>query len=352
MIGIAERTLRKVTKGQKGQALAIVLVLLGVGGMLLIPTLGLGFSTLKGHQAVEWKELEFYAADSGVEDSLYWLLKGRPAEGPWAGWDEDAGSGERQAYTINGRTVNVSVQRLPEANTYKITSEAVTASGKTTVLSTVWAITYFPGGQVFDNQDPPPEGDIWVDGDATIGGNIEVSGNFIATGSVTNMNHATITGDLLILGDITLDNNCEIYGTVCCGGDMTLGNGCTIYGDIHLLGEDCSVTLTESGAEIEGNIWADGNLTIDIDANAQIVGSSYTPGDTYDEPTGNTVIYLWNPNARITGDVYAIGSITILKDNGTLPPERRHASYSGPDPFDCPGCPGFPDRKASIYTYR
>lgn len=351
-----ESALGKITRGQKGQALAIVLVLLAVGGLLIMPTLGLGFTTLKGHQAVESKMLEFYAADSGVEDALYWITKGRRAEGPWAGWDEEAGYGERDRYSINYAFVDVDVdvivQRLAASNTYKITSTATSrSSGSTRVLSTVWAISYFEGGEVFDNQDPPPSGDIWVDGDATIAGNIEVTGTFIATGSVTTINNATITGDLLIQGDLALNNYSDIYGTLCCGGNITVGNNCLIDGDIHLLGEQGTITLTASGAAIQGNIWADGNVTIDLAANVPIEGNIYAPGDVYPGPTGNIVIYLRSPNSQIIGDVYARGTISILEDNGSLGESHIHEDYSGDPPFDCPQCPDFPDRRAIIYTY-
>ena len=52
----------------------IVLILLVLGGLLIIPTLDYASTSLKGHQVVEIKALGLYAADAGIEDSL-WHLK-------------------------------------------------------------------------------------------------------------------------------------------------------------------------------------------------------------------------------------------------------------------------------------
>ena len=78
MIGIAKRTLRKIIKGQKGQALPIVLILLVIGGLLIAPCLGYASTSLKVGQMHEERMAELYTADAGIEDAL-WKIMHDPA---------------------------------------------------------------------------------------------------------------------------------------------------------------------------------------------------------------------------------------------------------------------------------
>jgi len=343
MIGMAKRISRKISRGQKGQVLPIVLVLLVIGGLLVAPTLQYASTSLKGHQVTERNVLEIYAADSGVEDAIYWVTQGKGTGGPWD-WDEGVGSGERDTYSINDKAVDVTVEALPEANTYKITSTATSAEGSTTVLSTVWAIVWFDSDTTFDNQNPPPSsGDIHVDADVTLEGNIEFEGTLTASGNVTTLNNVRITGDIGVGVDLDLEYNANIVGTMCVGGDLAIGNGCTVRGTVRMQAENATIRLAQAGCEMPANIWADGNLTIDLDTNAPIEGDIYAPA-------GNIDIYLRSPNAEIIGDIYAGGTIQILDDKGTHI-GTIFQSYSGEPPFPEPECPVQPTEKANVYTY-
>jgi len=336
-----KRALRKIDKGQKGQVLIIVLILLALGGIILLPTLDYSSTSLNVHRVFELNTLELYAADSGVEDALNWLINGKSTGGPWA-WDEASGSGTRAPYPLNDSSVDVSVEEI-DTNTYKITSMATSADGHTTVLSTVWAIPFFEDGHEFDNQNPPPPGDIHINGAGTFSNHATVTGNVTATGSIELENHSGIIGNVAVDGNITLGNNTYITGTVCCSGDITIGNHASITGDIRIgeEGKDSTITLEQAGARINGNIWADGNLIIDIVTNAEIVGNIYAPA-------GNITIYLRKPNSLITGDIYASGSIQIVEGtiNGT-----QHSYYAGDPPFSTPTCPNFPTSPVSTITY-
>jgi cytoskeletal protein CcmA (bactofilin family) len=345
-----KQALRKIIKGQKGQVLPIVLILLAIGGLLIVPSLRHVSASLKTHQVTETKTMELYSADSGVEDAIYWLIGGREAEGPWDGWDDTAGYGERDFYYLNGRRVDVTVERKPElgANIYRVTSTATSPNGSTTVLSLIWAITWFKGDHQFDNQDPPPEGDIHVEGDVSFSGNIAFAGNLTCSGNVTTMNNGIITGRIAAFGDVIMANNSEIHGTLCSGGDITLGNGCVITGEIRLW-NDATISIVESGAYIEGNIWADGNLTLDIqhgsEARIELLGDVYAP-------SGDISIYLRSPNSQIQGDIYASGIIQILDDMGEpIDPAYIHEYYTGDPPFPEPDCPEVPADPAQIKNY-
>jgi len=339
----------KIIKEQKGQALPIVLILLVIGGLLIVPTLNYASTSLKGHEVVESNTLEFYSADSGIEDALHWLIYGKDTGGPWS-WDEATGSGVRVAYEINNnRSVGVTVDRLDAMgdNYYKITSTATGPDGSTTVLSTVWAITWFEGDTTFDNQNPPPSGDVHVEGDVSFSGNIDFTGDLTCSGSVTTMNNATITGKIGAFGDIIMENNSEIHGTLCCGGDITLGNGCVITGEIRVWNDDATISIVEAGAYIEANIWADGNLTLDIQygsaARIELLGDVYAPN-------GDIFIYLRKNNSQIQGDIYAGGIIQILDDTG-IHTGTLYPDYAGDPPFPEPDCPNAHTDKGGIVTY-
>jgi len=345
MIEMAKRISRKIIKGQKGQVLPIVLVLLVIGGLLVAPTLHYGSTSLKGHQVTEMKAQELYAADSGVEDGLHWLIGGREVQGPWDDWDEEEGVGERDTYQINDRSVNVTVEQMDGMgpNIYKVTSVASSPDGSTTVLASVWAVPFFEDGHEFTNQDPPPEGDIHVDGDGTVENTVPITGNLTASGNITLENQSSVIGDVSVEGDLTLENQASIIGTVCCGGDITIGNNAEIIGDVYVSGNS-TIRLEQAVAKIIGNIWADGNLTIEIPVNAEIEGNIYVDGDVH--------IYLGNPNSYMMGGgMYATGHIYIEENKGTFDYDTFEEEWDGGSPFPQPECPGMPLNPVEIFSW-
>jgi cytoskeletal protein CcmA (bactofilin family) len=297
---------------------------------------------LKEGQMHESKEQQLYAADSGVEDAASWLIHGKPTDDSWD-WTWDGSTGERDSYEINEMTVDVTVESLPEVSTYKVTSTATGPDGSTTILATLWTCAFLDGDQIFDNQNPPPQGDLNVAGNVTLEGNIEFAGTLTAAGTITSLNNVRITGTVGAGGDFIMENNSNMVGTLCVGGNITIGKGCQIHGVVRLQAEDATITITEAGAEAQANIWADGNLTIDIATNAPIAGDIYAPD-------GNIYIYLRAPNAEIQGDIYAAGTIQILVEKGTHT-GTENPGYSGPPPFPEPECPTPPEERSDILSY-
>ena len=70
------RLLKQLVKGEKGQALPIVLGLLILGGLTLIPSIGYTTASLKNSRMLGEGVRGAYAADAGVEDALWSLVNG------------------------------------------------------------------------------------------------------------------------------------------------------------------------------------------------------------------------------------------------------------------------------------
>jgi len=71
---VMKRRLIKAIKGEKGQALPVVLVLLVLGGLLIVPCLSYASTSLNSGRIVEKNVSGLYAADAGVENAL-WCIK-------------------------------------------------------------------------------------------------------------------------------------------------------------------------------------------------------------------------------------------------------------------------------------
>jgi hypothetical protein len=69
-------SLKLLMRNQKGQALPIVLGLLAIGGLTIAVTLNYATTNLKGTQVDEENMKGIYAANAGVENSLWSILQG------------------------------------------------------------------------------------------------------------------------------------------------------------------------------------------------------------------------------------------------------------------------------------
>ena len=68
--------LRKILKGEAGQAYPVVLALLVIGGLTIVPSLNLTFMSAKTSHLLEEGIKGTYAADAGVEETLWSLAHG------------------------------------------------------------------------------------------------------------------------------------------------------------------------------------------------------------------------------------------------------------------------------------
>jgi hypothetical protein len=112
--------LDKLARGEKGQALIIVVLLMLVSALVITPMLNhVGSGLQSGKQVYEERAQLFYAADSGIEDGL-WQVDNEELETLFTGYDKyayyDYSSSNEWSYDlpneVNGEDVNVSIQNI------------------------------------------------------------------------------------------------------------------------------------------------------------------------------------------------------------------------------------------------
>ncbi|MCX6010170.1 MAG: hypothetical protein NTW48_09120, partial [Chloroflexi bacterium] len=178
------KTIKRMLKDESGQALAMALIMLMLGGLLVVPTLSFMTTNLNANRQIDRKNLELYAADAGVEHALWRIQYETGFELP----PEGGGDEEWQLDTpINDRTVNVSIRNEGGEN-YKITSIASDGVHSTTVkcyINTEADLSWF-----FDSA-------ITAAQDVIIKPGTEVTGNVTYGGTITYKNRDQIDGELI-----------------------------------------------------------------------------------------------------------------------------------------------------------
>jgi len=329
--------LRTRVRDERGKVLILALIFLVLGALLLTPLLGLMSTGLTAGRVHENRAHSLYAADAGVEDAVNWLLEGKPEEWPWTGDAE--GPWERShGLEVNNHDVNitVAVHGAPEENKYMITSDSLNGESGTRVIAIV-------------RVQPRDQGCIFHEGYRIGRNDKDVRGTVIVMGDVTLENNSELTADdmLIIDGDVHLHQHSTLNaGVICLTGDITLANNTQINADIRFLGDDNKVTINQPSSSINGNIWAEGDLTIIIDqgnaARIEIKGHVYAP-------SGDVRVYLNKPNSELQGDIYASGSIVVTKGHHNA----KHTGIEYPDydadaPFHILPCPQLPDPTGAV----
>jgi hypothetical protein len=123
---------KRIIRKENGHGLDLVLILLGVGGLVLAPLLGLMSTGLLAGQVYEKKTDELYAADAGVEDAV-WRIQQQVEQLPAPG----CGGQEPEPWVYNitddvnkidGKDVEVTITWVDNM-TYRVDS---LATGNTT----------------------------------------------------------------------------------------------------------------------------------------------------------------------------------------------------------------------------
>jgi len=259
----------KMTGRKKGHILTLTLLIMMMGAIIL----GLLFQYLGASLVLairsEERAISYYAADSGVEDAVYWLQQDKESEVLWE-LNEGEQYWTREAYEIGDRTVNVNLENTRN-DIYKITSTAITDEGKGTTiesylrtltmnLSTLGDAAITSNNTVRIKRDTTINGDVAVPyGDenrivnfGTINGSIVPHTKpwptaeemidvfwydvahldpfvpypdlYIDTAFISIIGPMYREGDLEITGSIT-DSYAALNGTVYVSGDLDIGSG-------------------------------------------------------------------------------------------------------------------------------
>jgi len=94
--------LNRIRRGEAGQVLPIVLIMLALGSLLVVPSLNYVSTSLKAGEMIEENVEGLYAAEAGVEDALWKIKNDKPASFPYS----------YQLTNVNGMSVDVVIDEL------------------------------------------------------------------------------------------------------------------------------------------------------------------------------------------------------------------------------------------------
>jgi len=321
-----KKFLKRIVRQEKGHGLDLVLTLLGLGGLIMAPLLGLTSTGLLAGRVYEDNTHELYAADGGVEDGIWHLTQGGSVN-------------DTLELTVNGKAVTVEMEELPhdcnELATYEITSTAVSQDGSsTTVLAQVTGLTVYMDEMFYDANAGTVyiPNHVYVEEDVYISSEVHIVGDLKAGGNVVLNQGSLIGGIVCVGGALELNNNATIEASVYVAGDLTMNNLAAIQGDVNVGGD---VTMT-GGSVVLGGIHADGDVSVD-GKDALVDGDICANGN----------VQVAGQNALVDGDVSAGGTITA--DEGKITGTRCPGGACGVCEIDpCPLDMGWPEIKVWV----
>jgi hypothetical protein len=303
-----------MAKGRRGQILILALLVMFVGAVILTGLFQYMGSSLLLATKGEENAVNYYAADSGIEDALYWLQRDQEDGDLWV-WNEGEEQWEREGYTLNytnstanNRAVDVSVENNPSGcgdNCYLITSTAThNKSGVSTIIESYIRAT-------------PLE--FWKFGDDAITSNYDVT---------ILGDKGWVHGNVSYVDSITCNPEpCSVNGTI----NDPFEDGIPWWPETWAIAkyfeDQVDISKPFSGGSIDvavnstiGPLYIEGDLEIMSSVNgasASLAGIIYVTGDlTIDGnrafllDLNNQVIFVENKDA-IIGDSIAAGHADV-----------------------------------------
>ena len=298
------RNKANLRRGEKGQILIWVIALMVLAALVISPFLASAYSTLHTSGVRQERMQELYAADTGIEDALQWLISegnnititkpGNPALPPG-----NSSTAPPATYTlsdtVNNCQVDVTVARDEEDvergnYTYSVYATATNKDNRAHVTVkvlvsptgtwTTWSTKTLPPvakeqGTVSNNPfsyamgsllyDSPVDlkqsevtGDVYVNGPLNlIGGNNKVDGNVYSEGDLTLTEGSIVTGNVSVTGNLLLEQQSRIEENAWGNQSITVNTGDGIWGDAYAQ-NDINV---QAGA-IKGSAWANNNVNV------------------------------------------------------------------------------------------
>jgi len=261
------------------------------------------------------------------------------------------------------------------------------------VLSQVYAVVTLNGPQVITDDYV---GDVVVDGSLTVGtGHTTITGDVVVFGEPGTLDMgqgSAIVGDVYAEGDVTMGQSSNIHCDVLCTeGNISMGQSTLIdppaaelTTEIHFLGPGSGSVdygtdvghylVFENTATLWGNIFSEGDLTIEINKkHTDVYGKVIVDGDLTIIMDGSEA------QGSVNDDLYATGDVTIQLDPkkaaagifGTLYYDDESTYTSGPFngatypdeevctdfesdctlPEPLQTCPGVPDPNARVISW-
>jgi len=343
---------RGVIRDEKGAGvLALVLVLLVVGGLVLTPLLGLMGTGLMAGQVYEKKTHELYSADAGVEDVMWRILYDPIPSELWEASDLPDWKVYRypEPLSVGNKSVDVEVYRKDrdwtpcrDDFTYRVLSTAVTDdSGGTAGIDSSTTVEAYIEPLVLDlfggalvsmtdislKKDTKVEGDVYYvreitpeDFQPTGGETIQVSGDVFPSQQEVD----DFVGDLKALASAGGTHN----GTMKISSDTIL-NSTYIAGDLYIAAD---ATLTINGVVyVRDSVWVkkevqdynlagSGSLIAERDIDLRKVSGFGASGDSIImsvygainfKKEGSVEAVVYAPNGLITIDkgMTVVGSV-------------------------------------------
>jgi len=347
--------LERAARDERGIILPLVLAFLGLGLLLITPTLGHGYTAVADTKVAENRVRQINAVDSGLEEGIRWLLNGSEVGGAWS---ESAGEWLRDPFTMNGESVWVTIAPTGVENTYVVTSQVYTSTGVPLVLFS--RVKVLPGGvaELEDVSRGKWYGNLEIPDGGELPGGYHIYGNVFAAGDVTLDSGSRVTGGVAVSGDATLASGSKVNGTLCAGadeeGNVTLNieqgskpdSGETLLVYLKVLdGETGTVNLGTTGS---GSAAAITTLYVDVEGSGvvNITVKNGTIDDVYIVGASPSSVTINMNDSSDIDDVWATtpGIVTFVDDTCPL-----HL-WDGVEP-PTPDCPTFPKPVADIETY-
>jgi cytoskeletal protein CcmA (bactofilin family) len=277
-----------MTGAEKGQALPIALVVLGLGALILAPFLSHVSTNLIGSRIYGQVVEEQYAADAGIEFGVWHLLSGTTTV-------PEEGQVELPSFALNSTPVNVTIHDRGE--TYEITSTASCSDGSTITITAEVTHGLPPGFDVIEGDwtlsgHDTYMGDLYITGNVNLENHAVVDGSIYTEGDITLENHSKVeNGDVVTAKNLILNNHAEIQGNVCAGADLIMSNHAEISADAHVQGN----IEMYNHAKIHQDAYVGGTVT--LVNHAEILGDyplTYTGCPIFTLGEGGYSILTWD----------------------------------------------------------
>jgi predicted acyltransferase (DUF342 family) len=315
---IIDRMKKKLSiERESGYVLVVTLVILALGALLITPVASLMMTNMKASNATELMTDTFYAADSGMEYALFYVINNTDSLP-----DSNSPTLDISFNTsINGAFVETTIIYVTEG-IYNIIVEAnkFELEGYQTIISSYINIGF--------NTDSV---DIFRDVITTIGGGITSGSNTRITGNIFSNKSFSLTGSSVVTGNVYAETNIQ------------LGPAASIVGDAYAQGTiQRPQNITGSvnpGAENRDPTILEETLLNGIIENIR-QGAAFTPQAAgVVTRTGNWALGYWPlpdsvyPNAEhVTGNmtiatgisitfsdsIHVDGNLTINCSDGTI----------------------------------